>query len=395
MMKQFLLSFLLLLPFMASAEPIEIDGIYYNLIKKGNFAEVTSNPEKYSGIIEIPKEVIYMNDRYDVTAIGESAFEGCNIESVTIPNSVTTIGRAAFWASSLTEIIIPNSVTSIGRQAFEICTSLSSVIIPNSVIVIGNSAFNATSIKSVTIPESVTTIEAYAFSNCNKLEAVYITDLEAWCNISFGSESANPLHFAHHLFLNDLELTTLDIPNSVTFIGRFSFIECQGLLSVNIPSSITYIGSSAFYGCTGLTSIDIPNSVTSIHDEAFKDCSELSSVSIGKGIKKISNEAFANCQQLNDVYCYAEEVPVSEENTFDNAYIDYATLHVPEKSVNSYKSTEPWNGFKEVVPLETTRIDAITHNPEENKIKYNLNGQRVDNTQKGIYIHNNKKIIIK
>ena len=294
----------------------------------------------------------------------ESAFEGCNIESVTIPNSVTTIGRAAFWASSLTEIIIPNSVTSIGRQAFEICTSLSSVIIPNSVIVIGNSAFNATSIKSVTIPESVTTIEAYAFSNCNKLEAVYITDLEAWCNISFGSESANPLHFAHHLFLNDLEF-------------------------------ITYIGSSAFYGCTGLTSIDIPNSVTSIHDEAFKDCSELSSVSIGKGIKKISNEAFANCQQLNDVYCYAEEVPVSEENTFDNAYIDYATLHVPEKSVNSYKSTEPWNGFKEVVPLETTRIDAITHNPEENKIKYNLNGQRVDNPQKGIYIHNNKKIIIK
>ena len=395
MKKQFLLSFLLLLPLIASAAPIEIDGIYYNLIKKGNFAEVTSNPEKYSGKIEIPKEVIYMDDRYDVTAIGESAFEGCYIESIIIPNSVTTIGRAAFWASSLTEIVIPNSVTSIGSQAFEACTSLSSVIIPNSVIVIGNSAFNATSLKSVTIPESITTIEAYAFSNCKHLEAVYITDLEAWCNISFGSQSANPLHYAHHLYLNDIELTSLDIPNGVTFIGRYSFTECQGLLSVNFPSSITYIGSSAFFGCTGLTSIKIPNSVTSIHDEAFKDCSELSSVFIGKGIKNIYYEAFANCQQLNDVYCYAEEVPVSKENTFDNAYIDYATLHVPEKSVNLYKSTQPWGEFKEILPLESTKLDAVTVDSDDNSVYYNLNGQIVGNPQKGLYIRNNKKIVIK
>ena len=61
-MKQILLtSLLFFLPMLAIAEPVEIDGIWYNLIKKGKVAEVTKNSNRYEGNIVIPPSVTYNN----------------------------------------------------------------------------------------------------------------------------------------------------------------------------------------------------------------------------------------------------------------------------------------------------------------------------------------------
>ena len=77
-----------------------------------------------------------------MTSIGNRAFSGCGLTSVTIPNSVTSINNYAFWdCSSLQSVTIPNSVTSIGSSAFKGCSSLQSVTIPNSVTSIGKGAF--------------------------------------------------------------------------------------------------------------------------------------------------------------------------------------------------------------------------------------------------------------
>lgn len=126
------------------------------------------------------------------------------------------------------------------------------------------------SLKSVTIPSSITKIESSAFYNCNGLTAVYISDLEAWCNIEFND--SNPLFYAHHLFLNGVEIKDLIIPNGVKKIGNIAFMGCTGLLSVTIPNSVTSIGGSAFYGCSGLNSVMISNSVTEIGNAAFAGC---------------------------------------------------------------------------------------------------------------------------
>ena len=48
-MKRIVLLILIFLPMLASADPIEIGGIYYNLTKETKEAEVASNPNKYSG----------------------------------------------------------------------------------------------------------------------------------------------------------------------------------------------------------------------------------------------------------------------------------------------------------------------------------------------------------
>ncbi len=141
------------------------------------------------------------------------------------------------------------------------------------------------------------------------------------------------------------------IPNSVTNIGDGAFAGCKGLTSIDIPNSVTWIGISAFSGCTNLTSIEIPNSVTGIGGSAFNGCSALREITIGSGIENISSKAFADCKKLEDVYCYAVRYPTTENDIFENSYIEFVTLHVPEKSVNQYKAKTPWSGFMEVVPI--------------------------------------------
>ena len=123
MKRLLLLLVIMLLPIVASADAVEIDGIYYNLITKGKVAEVTENPNKYSGDIVIPESVKYNDVNYCVIKIGYYAFGNCkDLTSVTIGNNVTEIGPSAFSSSSgLTTVTIPNSVITISVYAFYHC----------------------------------------------------------------------------------------------------------------------------------------------------------------------------------------------------------------------------------------------------------------------------------
>ena len=291
-MKNHIISTLLLvIPMLSFADVVEIDGICYNLIPKGKVAEVTKKSSgQYTGDIVIPESVFYENNEYSVTKINAAAFYNCfDLTTVVIPNTVISIGNEAFYGCrKLASITIGNSVTEIGIRAFLRC-ALTSLTIPNSVNNICEEAFyDCSGLTSVTIGNSVSKIGNDAFYNCKKLTSVHISDLEAWCKITFvifdnyispmGMYS-NPLRYAHHLFLNGEEIHDLIIPNTITSIKDYSFYNCDALSSVTIPSSVTSIGNNAFSGCDGLTSVDIANSVKSIGENAF-NCESLKSVHI-------------------------------------------------------------------------------------------------------------------
>ena len=346
------LAVLMSLPMLAVE--VMIDGINYDLNAETKQATVVEKSSgKYFDKVVIPESVEHEGTAYIVTSIGEYAFYDCyGLTSVTISNSVTSIGESAFEdCSGLTSVTIPNSVRSIRERAFSKCSGLT----------------------SVTIGNSVTSIGKEAFIGCSGLTSVTISDIAAWCNIDFDNLLSNPLYYARHLYLNGEEVKDLVIPNSVTSIGEW-----------------------AFYECSRLTSVTIPNNVKSIGDDAFYNCSRLTSVTIGNGVTWIGDNAFANCPELLDVYCYAENVPSADSYAFYGSYPEYITLHVPDASIYSYKTTSPWSGFGKIVALtdEETGIDELKgENGKECSAVYDLSGRRVQKAQKGIYIQNGKVMV--
>ncbi|MCQ2197013.1 MAG: leucine-rich repeat domain-containing protein [Bacteroidaceae bacterium] len=378
-----LLAAIMMVATVSYAYDVEVDGIYYNIVPKAKKAEVTSGDKHYVNSVTIPSTITVDGVVYDVTSIGENAFDGCQrLTSITIPNSVTSIGERAFSRCfDLTSITIPNSVTSIGDYAFWNCSGYSS------------------GLTSITIPNSVTSIGRSAFGADDDLKDVHISDLKAWCEIDFYDGEANPLCYAQELYINDNLIDNLEIPSSVTSISRYAFCGYEGLTSVNIPNSVTSIGNSAFGGCKNLKSVEIPNSVTVINVNTFSGCSSLSSINlpnsiniiqdgaffgctsltsmtfpnsisiirssafsacnglksiiIPNSVKEIEPHSFANCKNLEKVYCYAKDVPMTGYSAFENSEIEYSTLYVPEASLDAYKTTEPWSSFGTIKSIES------------------------------------------
>ena len=316
----------------------------------------------------------YIDFDAQITSIGDDAFYDCNsLTSVTIPDSVTSIGDYAFYnCTSLTSITIGKGVTEIGKNAFSGCTGelivncnipsassydygafydsmFTQVTIGNGVTSIGSYAFyDCDSLISVTIGNGVTSIDYNAFYDCASLTSVYITDIAAWCNISFDDYDSNPLSYAGNLYLNNELVTDLIIPDGATKIGSYAFYRYDLLTSITIPDSVTSIGRSAFCDCDSLTSVTIPDSVTSIGESVFEYCDSLASVTIGNGVTSVGGATFCYCTSLNEVYCKPTTPPTGGFNMFYNN-ASGRKIYVPSNSVSAYKSASGWSGYSSYI----------------------------------------------
>lgn len=358
----------------------------------------------------------------------------------------------------LTEVRLPSSITKIQCEAFSMCQDIIHVELSNAVASIDNLAFKGCSnLETIVIPPSIKNIGYKAFEDCGGLKGVYISDLTAWCNIDFqwddtGCDSqANPLYFAHHLYLDGKEIKNLVIPDGLTKIKNNSFVHCA-IKSVTIPNSCTVIGDGAFHhcenledihwgksvglikqyafcNCTSLVSLVFPGSVHEIQNNAFQNCTNIRDLIFEDGIEKLADFAFgstynlenvtlgstikslgyscfwvAGRQNLKTVICYACDVPEtggdlfgipSNGNDAQNG-ID-AILYVPAQSLEAYKNDFSWNSFKHILPIGTTGLERPIQNlpsHQEERV-YDLNGRRLPASAKGVVIVNGKKMIRK
>ena len=182
-MKRILFDILLLIAFLsgsfstASAQDIEANGIYYNIISD---TQVEVAPAFYDGVnhyegcIILPERVYCDGVNYEVAAIAPRAFWRSAVTEVQIPNSVTMIGDAAFAdAEDLANITLPLGLKAVSRYMLA-GTAVTHVALPEGVVSIGQSAFEDCSyLRTVFLPASLRYIGESAFGYCSILNEIY------------------------------------------------------------------------------------------------------------------------------------------------------------------------------------------------------------------------------
>jgi hypothetical protein len=234
-----------------------------------------------------------------VTSIGERAFYGCSsIKEISMPSTIRTIGQDCFnkdfysanqmsiekvdfasveslcairfgneysnplWytkkllvnGKEITDLVIPEGVTDIGDYVFEYCAGLKSIHFPESIKEIGES-----------------------FVECTGLERVEYASVKSLCGIFFrGDYYANPLRYAHNLYIDGKEITDLYIPEGVESVGACAFM------------------------WSNITSVTLSDDVKGVEGAAFANCPKLKSIKFGKGIKFIK-AGFRECPEFDHV----------------------------------------------------------------------------------------------
>ena len=196
------------------------------------------------------------------------------------------------WYSGLQEIRLPSDLDVIPYGYFG-GSHIQSINLPSSLRAIEDGAFASTPLTGITIPEGVTRIgDSYnsfigAFSTCTGL-------------------------------------TSVSLPNTLTFIGNGTFTKCTGLTEITIPNGVTTIGCDAFGYCSGLTGITIPSSVTFIDLNAFRYCDGLTHITFeGSVPPALGQNALDSTDRTFPIYvpCGAVDAYKAAYNT---SYIDYA-----------------------------------------------------------------------
>jgi len=225
---------------------------------------------------------------------------------ITIPDNVKTIAEKAFYNSTgLTSVVIPESVTSIEKQAFYYCTGLKSIVIPDSISTIGYEAFY--SVKRIYYGGAATGSPWGAIwhirGNIFDGDFVYADEQKTILAGYIGSDSIVDIPNQVKIigigaFLQNQNLYSVNMSNSVVSIEEEAFRECPNLTYVALSDSITSIGTYAFFNNKKLTSVTIPESVTTIEECAFDACKGISSVIVPNPLASIGSYAFRSIDTL-------------------------------------------------------------------------------------------------
>lgn len=317
-----------------------IEGICYDLDIESQTAKVLPYLNEdgeweslYEGDVIIPEKILFEKKIYTVVAIANGAFMGECIDSITMPNSITHIGKGAFAHSSLSTLIPSENITYVGKGAFNDTPWFEEQ--PDGIIYIGKVlyAYKGEMLEdiSIIVKEGTASITACAFD-------YYYEEYDDYLDRCFRKLTPTPLK-------------SIIFPNTLTTIGDNAFRNCPQLTTIDIPDSVTYIGGDAFDGTSWyedqpdgivrinnvvykLKGVELTEDILSFDDNviaispyAFEDsniCSNITKLRISKNITNIGDGAFCGCNTLASIVVDTDN-PIYDSRSNCNAIIETAS----------------------------------------------------------------------
>ena len=335
----------------------------------------------------------------DVTNIDINAFEGCiSLTTVTIPAGVTRIGDHAFsGCSGLTTVTIPAGVTSIGVDAFSGCSGLTTVTIGSGVTYIGYDAFfNCTAVTDV-----------YCYANPKEL-----TWDDGSCD-DFMEEKATKCHVTDATKFEEKWSTgDSEVDVNVTFVGDLA-------PEAETKAAGEEYWSSYYNSATHLKADDNTTVYKATLSGTTVTLTEINDKVITAGqavlLKKTTTDAveLTPCADASADDYSGNDLEGVDAKTAKESGSDYYVLSYNGSKLSFYKYSGttlgankaffkiPANSSREFLDIlgEVTGIDGLNGELKNGKIEelkfYDLNGRRVLNPTKGIYIVNGKKVVLK
>ena len=107
------------------------------------------------------------------------------------------------------------------------------------------------------------------------------------------------------------KFTYSDVEYTVMATAANAFLDCVDLTSVQLPNTCVTIGRNCFKGCTSLTTSPIPTTVTSVGNGVFMGCTSLEEVTITSGWGKVISEQFAGCSLKKIIFAEGDPVVIN------------------------------------------------------------------------------------
>lgn len=193
------------------------------------------------------------------------------------------------------------------------CSIITKVKIEDGVTSIGNRAFCGNpldglyicaNLSSVDISNTVTQIGKEAFAACKSLKSIVITDsVQEIKDGAFQGTSLSEIYWG----------------NSVKILGKGSFRSTK-FTDLSLPSQIEYIGDEAFCFCGNLKTVKVPDNCE-VDYHAFVWCQGLEKFTFGKNCK-IHGGIFWNCSSLRTIVVGEGSISVNNGNNGN----DYGTF---------------------------------------------------------------------